>query len=308
MPDNYKSGEAPAKKRVTIYFSTLFQIDRFNIANIFETALCPAVADGKLDYFILIKAEGLNALAYKRSDGVPVGEEKVAVLVGEKLLEIFRENNIGKDDALVDVVAYSEGAPQAVAAAYKLKSDGYNVRQFVGVCGAGIIGVENQRSAHPIIHTFTTIIKMFKNRKITLSESVYDLTSLVAPLYEGEDDRAWGEWNVNFWIKRLVFTQLGLEKIMRVDGVPMERLKVAVTKSPYYKKLAELQVPMIFFSAKHDVFFDNNKIHKAIRELKDINPKVIDINSNVFHWFAHEHPSMIARAIETAKAKEGWKF
>jgi hypothetical protein len=307
VPDTLKSGSA-SKKRVTIYFPTLFQIDRFNMANIFEAALCPAVVDGKIDYFLLIKAEGLNNLAYKKSDGTPIGEEKVAEAAVSRIFDIFNKKlNLNKSNCLIDIGAYSEGVPQAVATAYKLHSLGFEIRQVVSVCGAGIIGADSQESANPVLHTLSTIIKMFKNRKITLNQSIYDLKSLVAPLYEGQDDQALGEWNVNFWARRYIFTQLGLNKLLKMDGVPIERLKVAVTKSPYFKKIAGAHIPMVFFDAKRDIFFDNQAMRRNIDDLKKINPNIIEITSNVLHWYAHEHPTMIAQAIVKAEKELGWK-
>lgn len=59
LPESMRS-KSHSGIRVTVYFSTMFQIDQFNKANLFETALSPTLVNGDLDYFILMKAEGLN--------------------------------------------------------------------------------------------------------------------------------------------------------------------------------------------------------------------------------------------------------
>jgi len=189
-----------------------------------------------------------------------------------------------KENVTFDIVSYSEGAIQATALTYFLKQYGYDIRQYVTISGAGI--------------TNFPILNSVKTKK---QSTYYELEKLISPLPEGDDKDELGKHNVSGWAKRLVYTMFGLSKKLNFDPVPLKRVIQIELKSKYYELLAKEKIPMVFFCAKKDMFFNFDNVVSEIEELKTYNPKIIVVAADGQHWFAHYHPTMITWGLEKAK-------
>ena len=307
--------------RISVYVPGLFETKPANFGNHpLETKLVGSLLLGNVDTIFMIKAEGLNKQAFKNDkEGVVqkiVSECSFSVLK-KKLNKMYPEEKFN-----FRVVGYSEGATQAASlAAIISESDLGEVKEFVSVGGAGMVGVEKQENARPVFFIKEGLTEKENVENSVLGNKVFLKEGRDTYFLAGEvignkktgglegalgrtktdllaDINNVGKWGFRFLASGIIGG--------KIEEVPYERLRAAITMNPDYDKLARNGIPIIVFSGTEDVIFPNKKVREKVKELRKIGGKVVLISvSQADHSFAHINPSGVAYAIEIAKEKSG---
>lgn len=326
---------------IAIYVPGLFQADKPNYGNHpLEVKLAGSLLRSNTDAIMMLKAEGLNDKSYEDEEG----NGKVQTTVSKAALEVLKKTL--KERGLVDeegklsrkmrfsVVGYSEGSTQGASIAARIAESGFGeVKEFVSIGGAGLVGFENQSEVN--------LVKFFKNAQearknpylpapdsfkdnqgnihslpftkegAETSDTVFVEGKLLGDKKQGGLETSLGQAKVNTfadirnigkWSTRLLASEMGL-----IEQVPRARLNAAATLNHDYDLLAEKGVPIIVFSPTQEIFFPNTNVRERVGELRTQfpNDKILLVSSNVGHDFPHSNPSGTAYAIELIKERAG---
>lgn len=341
IPEHLKGKEKSEKHRIAIYAPTIWYTNDPQESSIREIRLASSILSGNVDFVVRLKAEGMNDLAYKNSDGECTGESKVAASGVDILAKDLESLGINPGEAEFYIVGYSEGSTQGASIAAKIIEKGVGtVKEYVSIGGGGLIGAENQNDAKPIQFAMDAAKSLFTKTegpqgekslapgtgKTVLIKEAPDVYYVPAEVFgqeiknTKEGSRGGGlEYAIGKtpeppllealeperkFAERLIKTKFGVGED---NPVPLERLKAATTKNHDYEKLARYGVPIIIITGAKDTFFDNKKVKPAALELKRRfpNDKIGIITSDSGHDDPWHNPSGFAFVLEIIRNKLG---
>lgn len=345
IPENLKSEPSPDKLRVAIYIPTLWFTEEPTPIDYREVRLASSIITGNIDVAVQLKAEGMNAMAYKNEDGTGACESKVAGTAVDILKKQIEVLGLVKKEIEFSIVGYSEGSTQGASIAAKILEKGLGkVREYVSIGGGGMIGAENQNDAKPMEFIKDALESVFKKvpepfgkktvapgtgKTVFIEEgpNTYYVPSEIIgkTIKKGktlEEEHGEGlEYSVGktleppltealrpeaVWVKRFLNTKYGNSEI---NPIPPERILAATTINHDYDVLAKNGVPILFFTETEDTFFANDKVRPKIEEFRKRFPlnKVVMITSNAGHDSLWHNPSGFAYLLEIIRQKSGLK-
>ena len=326
VPDHLKKPEN-GKFRISLYVPGLFEMDKPNLGNHpLESKLMGALLTGESDAVFVLKAEGMNSLAYKNAQGDPHGEslvsEAAAEVLERELAQLKKQLGLNDDISVeFEVAGYSEGSTQGASISEKIIEKGLGkVNAYTSLGGAGLVGYENQNEARPT----NFVLKAIKNRKHAKFDQVLDMEKpwveirpdmyIVSRKLIGDKEQGGFEYslgkaevsmegdvrNIGKWSSRYIATRLGLG-----NQVPHERLQAVCSINHDYDKLIENGVPLIVLSGTEEIFFQSDEVSDAVKKLKSKGGRVLFITSDLGHGFPHKHPSGTAYTLAAFRQKAG---
>ena len=320
IPDHLKKPES-GKFRISLYVPGLFEMDKPNLGNHpLESKLMGALLTGESDAVFVLKAEGMNSLAYKNAQGDPHGEslvsEAAAEVLERELAQLKKQLGLNDDISVeFEVAGYSEGSTQGASISEKIIEKGLGtVSAYTSIGGAGLVGAENQNDANVVRFVKNAWGKMrdveFNLEKPWVVEgpdTFFVSKELIGDKKQGGYEYSLGKAevsgigdarNVGKWTARYIGTLLGLG-----EQVPNERLQAVSSINPDYEKLVESGVPLVVLSGTKEIFFPSDEVRSSVDKLREKGGRVLLITSNMGHDFPHNHPSGTAYTLAAFRQK-----
>lgn len=313
IPSRFKNKMGKSRIRTLVYIPNLWFTDSPPPTDHRELRLSPLISSGNIDLIVILKAEGLNNLAYCDENGNGICQNKVSAAAIGILKNYLSKTHLDKEGYDFYILGYSEGASQGVSIAAKIIQNNLgSVKEYISICGGGLIGAKKQIKASPIAFVegafrdimHNNLLSSYKGNYFIPRKQIENIENLIGlppaePLYKS--------LNPEFrWFIRYLKTRID-EAF--VNSIPQERLKAMASINPDYDYIIKNNVPLIVFLEIYDIIFSFNDLVKNITKLKNKYPtkKIVTVVSDSRHDKVWTYPSGISYVLENIRVMESFK-